>query len=103
MITEQQKQQISKQGMSLAKVEEQIQNFENNFPFLNIQAPARIGDGIKVLSDQELRDYVHTYEKGAAVKEIVKFVPASGAASRMFKDLYAFQESADEDLSHSPF
>ena len=103
MITEQQNQQIKQQGMSLEKVEEQIQNFENDFPFLDIKAPAAIGDGIKELSEEDLQHFITIYEQGAAIKEIVKFVPASGAASRMFKDLYAFLDSDKEDLSESPF
>ncbi len=103
MITEQQKQQVLQQGMSLEKVEEQIQNFKNGFPFLNIQAPALIGDGIKQLTEEKLADYLTVYEEEAPQKRIVKFVPASGAASRMFKDLYAFLESGDKNLADSPF
>lgn len=103
MINEQIKNQIRQQGMSLEKVEEQIKNFENNFPFLNIQAPAEIGDGIKELSEEELHHFVSLYEQGASVKEIVKFVPASGAASRMFKDLYGFLESGSKSPAEGSF
>jgi len=102
MITDQQKQQIIQQDMSLEKVEEQIRNFESDFPFLKIQSPALIGNGIIALSEKQLQDYTESYEKGATVKEIVKFVPASGAASRMFKDLYAYLESESESLSDNP-
>src|SRR5690606_10122619 len=103
MITEQQKQQVLQQGMSLEKVEEQIHNFKNGFPFLNIQAAAVIGDGIKQLAEEKLADYLSIYEEEAPHKRIVKFVPASGAASRMFKDLYAFLESKEKDLEGSSF
>ena len=103
MITEQQKQQVLQQGMSLDTVEEQIRNFENGFPFLNIQAAAVIGDGIKQLADEKLADYLSIYEEEAPHKRVVKFVPASGAASRMFKDLYAFLESEEKDLERSSF
>jgi hypothetical protein len=103
MMTAQQKQQILQQGMSLEKVEEQIENFENDFPFLKIKAPAAVGDGIKKLSDEELKHFVSTYEQQMAEKEIVKFVPASGAASRMFKDLYAYLESDNNDISKNDF
>jgi hypothetical protein len=103
MIAEQQKQQVLQQGMSLEKVEEQIQNFENGFPFLNIHAAAIIGDGITQLTDIKLADYLSTYEEEAPQKRIVKFVPASGAASRMFKDLYAFLESEEKSLEGSAF
>ena len=103
MITEQQKQQILQQGMSFEKAEEQIQNFKNGFPFLNIHAAAVIGDGIKQLSEEKLTDYLSIYEEEAPQKRVVKFVPASGAASRMFKDLYAFWESEAKDLEGNSF
>jgi hypothetical protein len=103
MITEQQKQQILQQGMDLEKVEEQIKNFIENFPFLNVQAPATIGEGIRQLSNDDLQFFINTYEQGATIKEIVKFVPASGAASRMFKDLYSFLDSDEEDPANIPF
>ena len=103
MIAEQQKQQILQQGMALDKVEEQIHHFKNGFPFLNIHAAAVIGDGIKQLSEEKLADYLSIYEEEAPQKRVVKFVPASGAASRMFKDLYAFLESEEKNLEGSPF
>ena len=80
----------------------QIENFKTGFPFLAITAPAIPGDGIKVLDSNELEHYTTTYPKQAASIEVVKFVPASGAASRMFKDLFAFMEG-DGDLSQSAF
>jgi len=103
MITEQQKEQILSRGMSLDIVEEQIKNFENNFPYLDIEAAATVGNGIKALAEEELAHYIGTYEQLSPEKQIVKFVPASGAASRMFKDLYSFLESEGKDLSDDPF
>jgi hypothetical protein len=103
MIPEQQKEQILRQGMSLEKVEEQIENFENGFPFLNIQRAAIIGDGIKELNEEKLANYLSIYDEVSPQKRIVKFVPASGAASRMFKDLYAFLESEENDLEGNAF
>jgi len=96
------KDQILAQGMHPETVAQQIQHFENGFPFLNITAPAMPGDGIKVLSDKELRHFIMTYPEKAAKVEVLKFVPASGAASRMFKDLFAFLEG-DGDISKSAF
>ena len=96
------KDQILSQGMSPETVTQQIQHFENGFPFLNITAPATPGNGIKVLSDKELRHFLMTYPDKASKVEVLKFVPASGAASRMFKDLFAFLEG-DGDISKSPF
>ncbi len=96
------KQQILDQGMDPGTVEQQIQNFKNGFPFLHITGPATPSDGIKVMSDRELRNHIHTYPLKAAEIDVVKFVPASGAASRMFKDLFSFLDG-DGDISKSPF
>src|SRR5690554_5606709 len=103
MITEQQKQKVLQQGMSLEKVEEQIRNFKSDFPKLQIQAPAAVGNGIKALSEEELEQFRSIYRRMSPDKEIVKFVPASGAASRMFKDLYAFLEAEDDDIHQDAF
>ncbi|MEB2779101.1 DUF4301 family protein [Algoriphagus sp. C2-6-M1] len=96
------KDQILSQGMDPDTVSQQIDHFTNGFPFLTITAPATPGDGIKVLSDKELRHFLLTYPEKAANLEVLKFVPASGAASRMFKDLFAFLEG-DGDISKSAF
>lgn len=93
---------ILDQGMDPATVTQQIDNFKNGFPFLKIIAPATPGHGIKVLNAEELKHFLEIYPKKASQKEIVKFVPASGAASRMFKDLFSFLEG-DGDLEKSSF
>lgn len=103
MITEEHKQQILQQGMSLQKVEDQVRNFENNFPYLDIKTPATLGNGIKELTEEELGRYISIYDNVSPQKSIVKFVPASGAASRMFKDLYSYLESDKNDLADNPF
>jgi hypothetical protein len=94
--------QIVDQGMSLEKVQEQLKNFKEGFPYLPIVQAATIGNGIKVLTDQEIKQFQDTYPSKAAQKKVIKFVPASGAASRMFKDLFAFLEG-DGEISKSPF
>jgi len=95
-------QKISAQGMSPEKAKEQIENFINGFPFLAIQEAASIGNGIKDLSYEELDKYKQQYSEKASSKTIIKFIPASGAASRMFKDLFSFLEG-DGDISKSSF
>lgn len=93
---------ILSQGMNPEVVQQQISHFENGFPFLQIVAPATPENGIKVLSEKELSHFKNTYPEKASQIEVVKFVPASGAASRMFKDLFAFLEG-DGDISKSAF
>ncbi|MFC3414818.1 DUF4301 family protein [Algoriphagus hitonicola] len=94
--------QIAAQGMNPETVAKQIENFKSGFPFLKITGPATPTDGIKVLSEEEIQHHLETYPQKAAKIEVVKFVPASGAASRMFKDLFAFLEG-NGDLSSSSF
>jgi hypothetical protein len=93
---------ITAQGMSPTIVSEQLENFQNGFPFLSITAPATPENGIKVLSEEEIAHFLDTYPAKAGQIEVVKFVPASGAASRMFKDLFSFIEG-DGEISKSPF
>lgn len=95
-------QKISEQGMSPEKAKEQIDNFINGFPFLPIQEAASIGNGIKDFSGGELNKYKQLYTEKADSQKIIKFIPASGAASRMFKDLFSFLEG-DGDISKSAF
>lgn len=96
------KNKVLAQGMNPEIVDQQIENFKNGFPYLTIIAPATPEDGIKVLSEAELDHYIATYPAKASRLEVVKFVPASGAASRMFKDLFAFLDG-EGDLSKSNF
>ena len=72
---------------------EQIERFKTGFPWMDIIAPATPSKGIRVLSPEEVDKAVNTAEsalrdKGGNALSFAKFVPASGAASRMFKDLF---------------
>lgn len=74
--------------MDNKKIEAQVERFRKGFPWLDIVAAATAGRGIEVLDEKEQRDAVD-YLSTAEVKGKCKFVPASGAASRMFKDIFA--------------
>lgn len=74
--------------MDNKKIEAQVERFRKGFPWLDIVAAATAGRGIEVLGEKEQRDAVD-YLSTAEVKGKCKFVPASGAASRMFKDIFA--------------
>lgn len=90
-MTQQDLQQISQHGMTEEQVNQQLENIKNGFPFLELQAAASTEHGIMVADELQKKHYVelwNQYKQGN--HRIVKFVPASGAASRMFKDLYAF-------------
>lgn len=74
-------------------VEKQFAFFRTNFNFANINRNVTTKDGIVQFSEQEVVHWVSVYEQLSPMKAIVKFVPASGAASRMFKDLYEVLQS----------
>ncbi|MCQ2115840.1 MAG: DUF4301 family protein [Bacteroidales bacterium] len=75
--------------------EQQLARFKTGFPWMKIAAPATPGNGIEVLTPGQVEEAVE-YCKKAEVAGKAKFVPASGAASRMFKDLFAGLENANE-------
>ena len=91
--------QIQGHNLSLAQIEKQLENFKKGFPFVNLEKPAVIGDGILQIEESNAIDYVNAFEDYAANASIVKFVPASGAATRMFKDLYDFKSSFDSSTN----
>ena len=97
MFSEKEISQIEKRGSHKKEVEQQIENFINGFPYLDAKRAASVGDGILKFSDTEVEHYEKYYNKKSGIKKIIKFVPASGAASRMFKELFAFLENNDID------
>ena len=80
--------QIRERGSSVRGVEQQIDHFRKGFPWMKIVGPATPERGIRVLSEQEADDAIRYFET-AQIDGKCKFVPASGAASRMFKDIFA--------------
>ena len=79
---------LAQRGSDPKHVEKQFAFFKTGFDFANINRNVTIGDGIVKFTDQEVVHWLDVYELLSQHKQIVKFVPASGAASRMFKDLY---------------
>ena len=95
MFSENEIQQIQERGSDVDVVEQQVNNFINGFPFLDAKRAAAVGDGILRLEQDQIKHYESLYDAKSSFKNIVKFVPASGAASRMFKELFAFSEDGD--------
>ena len=88
MFTQDDVKQITERGASLQAVESQVERFRKGFPWMDIVAPATPGRGIEVLEDDEIQDVID-YVGETTVAGTCKFVPASGAASRMFKDIFS--------------
>lgn len=103
MITPEDKVLLEKKGISEAQIAEQLACFEKGFPFLQLDGAASIEKGILVPTEAELNEYLNAWDayKGNE-KSIVKFVPASGAASRMFKNMFEFL-GAEYDLPTTDF
>ncbi len=102
MFTEKDLQQFKEKNIPKEQVLKQIKIFEKGFKFMNIIAPATVGNGILKPEKQEITDFISEYEKIQNSEKIVKFVPASGAASRMFKELFSVlngEKNINEDKS----
>ena len=105
MLSEQDKAQLAKKGISEEKFNEQLASFAAGFPFLRLSGAASVANrGIYVPTAEEQEAYLAAWDEYAADPEnrVVKFVPASGAASRMFKDMFAFLD-ADYDVPTTDF
>lgn len=90
MFNQQDIAQIEARGLSVAEVEKQINNFRNGFPYLPVVRAAAGGDGVKQLTDDQKNEAKALYETNLDKLRTIKFVPASGAATRMFKELFEY-------------
>ena len=103
MLSPKDLEQIEMKGISEQQIEKQLEEFKTGFPFLKLDAAASIGNGIIATSAEDVKIYTEAWNTYKAEgKKIVKFVPASGAASRMFKNMFAFL-TADYDVPTTDF
>ncbi|MDE6327151.1 MAG: DUF4301 family protein [Duncaniella sp.] len=90
---------LRSKGISEAEVEAQLKRFTTGFPYLKIQDAARVDAGIFRLSDQDINAALERWHEYLAHGgEVCKFVPASGAASRMFKALFEYVDGGTDEL-----
>ncbi len=83
---------LEQHGLSISQFEAQIQQLRQGMPPLHLVRPCRVGNGIIQLSPQQATEYDKQFHIAQAAGRISKFIPASGAATRMFKDLLQFIE-----------
>ena len=103
MLTQQDLQQLAQKGITPEQINIQLDEFKTGFPFLRLEAAAAVGKGIVAPAEDERKCFIEAWDNYKAEgKKIVKFVPASGAASRMFKDMFAFL-NADYDMPTTKF
>ncbi len=91
-LSENDKKQIRLMGFDFNNVILQLKQFSKGTPFLKLNRPATINDGIKRLSKSETVELVDIYNQKAVKQKLMKFIPASGAATRMFKVLIYFHK-----------
>ncbi len=88
LFTAEDKRQIKEEGLTLRQVMSQINLFQKGVPFIELNRSARISDGIDVVHEGEQDRYIALHEEAAQKGRLLKFVPASGAATRMFMEWY---------------
>jgi phosphomannomutase len=94
MITPEDKELLAKKGISEVQIAEQLACFQKGFPYLKLDAAASVEKGILAPDAEEQKAYLAAWDAYTnSDKTIVKFVPASGAASRMFKNLFEFLDA----------
>ena len=87
--------QLEKKGISRDKVLDQIETFKEGIPFVKLEKAATVDGGISKFTAAEENELIAKFESERQRLSLLKFVPASGAASRMFKALYNFLEAYD--------
>ena len=104
MLTQEDKDLLAKKGISEQQIAEQLACFEKGFPFLKLFAAASVENrGIMLAGEEAQKTYLAAWDAYKQDdKKIVKFVPASGAASRMFKNMFEFL-GADYDVPTTDF
>jgi hypothetical protein len=100
MFTQKDLQQIRSKGISIDDINQQIKHFQHGFPPADITMAATPGKGIMLLTEGAQKHYRNIYLDNAPDNRIIRFIPASGAASRMFKALFnAHENLEDKDLA----
>ena len=97
--------QLSARGIRPEEINQQVDYFKQGFPWMNLEKSATIGDGIVRFSDVDLASHIERFESRRSSLNLLKMVPASGAATRMFKSLFEYissgQPNKESDLFFS--
>jgi len=88
--------QLAERGISEAQIRRQLDHLQKGCPALWLDRPATVGDGIRMIAEDDAAYLLRLHRKSQEAGEFRKFVPASGAASRMFEMLLEFDRRADD-------
>ena len=96
MFNEKNIHQINEKGISVEVINGQLESFRKGFPSIVLHSPATIDNkGIFKIDETIINSLCESFDNSLNSRRIIKFVPASGAASRMFKSLFSFREKYD--------
>jgi hypothetical protein len=97
--------QLSARGIRPEEINQQVEYFKQGFPWMNLEKSATIGDGIVRFSEADMASHIERFESRRSSLNLLKMVPASGAATRMFKSLFEYissgQPNKESDLFFS--
>ena len=93
------REQLRRHGIEPAEAERHLELIRRGTAGVRLVRPATVGDGILVLDEREIERLCTVYDEARAGGRAMKFVPASGAATRMFRDLYRLLESEAENTT----
>lgn len=99
ILTPEDEKDIQQRGLALSDLMQQIHQFTAETRPVRLERPCTPSDGILILSGADCHKYQRTFEQKKEQFDLLKFVPASGAASRMFKHLYNYDPDNTSDLT----
>ena len=103
MLTENDKIQLAQKGINQAEINQQVDFFRNGFPWMNLGKAATPSDGVLQLSKEQIEKYQQIFDQKKSNLSILKMVPASGAATRMFKSLFEHLTEEKENKESKVF
>lgn len=96
-LTNQDREVLAKRGITETQLNEQVNRFKTGFPYLRIDSSARVGNGIVTITGVDRSKALERWNRFLSDGgSVAKFVPASGAASRMFKALFSFADGESD-------
>jgi len=99
IFTDEDIRRIEAEGLTEEKVLAQLETFKSGAPVARLNRPCTVSDGIVVISEEESEELMAIHDEAAGKARMLKFVPASGAASRMFRDWYRYYEERSLDTN----
>jgi hypothetical protein len=103
MLTSNDLLQLSERGIRPEEVNQQVEYFKAGFPWMKLEKSASVGDGIVRFSEAELKAHIERFDSRRGSLSLLKMVPASGAATRMFKSLFEYISTGEPNKESNLF